>query len=126
MKIREYDEKDLKRVVELYRQDKKEFALPDPADARVAVKKCLVDSRGRIRLVGFGRLQLNAYLLVDGKWKTPAERLEAIEILEFAMIQQAKTLGFDQATAQVEPPFGRRLRTLGWHESMGQTYSREF
>lgn len=125
MKIREYDEKDLKRVVELYRQDKKEFALPDPADARVAVKKCLVDARGRIRLVGFGRVQLNAYLLIDGKWKSPAERLEAIEILEFAMIQQAKTLGFDQATAQVEPPFGRRLRTLGWHESMGTTYCKD-
>lgn len=126
MHIRSYTEADLERVTELHRCGKHEFELPDLADTRMIVKKCLVDEAGTVRLAAFGRVQVNAYLLVDGTWKSPQERLEAIEILEFAMVDQARIAGFDQVTAQVDPRFGRRLQMLGWQRSIGVTYHREF
>lgn len=124
--IRAYTESDLDRVVELHRRGKHDFELPDLGDAHVVVKKCLVDEDGKVRLAAFGRVQVNAYLLVDGAWKDPQQRLEAIEILEFAMVEQARIAGFDQVTAQVDPRFGRRLQMLGWQRSIGVTYHREF
>lgn len=126
MRIREYTKQDLDRATELHRRGKHEFELPDPEDPHVVVKKCLVDERGIVRLVAFGRVQANAYLLVDGAWKSPQERLEAIEILEYAMVEQARIAGLDQVTAQVDPRFGRRLQQLGWERSIGVTYHREF
>lgn len=126
MHIRAYTEKDLDRVTELHRRGRHAFDLPDPEDPHIVVKKCFVDEHGAVRLAAFGRVQVNAYLLIDGTWKSPQERLEAIEILEFAMIEQAREKGFDQVTAQVEPRFGRRLQQLGWQRSIGVTYCREF
>lgn len=126
MKIREYSEQDLDRVQKLHGRGEYDFELPELEDPRMIVKKCLTDDAGKIRLAAFGRLQASAYLLVDGTWKSPQERLEAIEILEYAMIEQAKIAGLDQVTAQVTPRFGRRLKQLGWERSIGVTYHREF
>ena len=124
MKLRDFDSNDLHRILELH--EKHEFELPDLNDARMVVKKCLLDNRGKIRLAAFGRLQANAYLLVDGTWRTPEERYEAIQILEFAMISQAKIAGLDQVTAQVTPRFGRRLEPFGWKKSLHETWHKEF
>jgi hypothetical protein len=124
MRIREYSDADLARIKLLH--SKHAFELPDPADARVVIRKCVVDEKGIVRLAAFGRAQLNAYLFIDDEWRTPEERLEAIEILETAMIEQARILGFDQTTAQVEPRFGQRLKNFGWGKSPGETWHKEF
>jgi hypothetical protein len=126
MRVREYQEKDLARIEELYDKQKADFELPDPFDVRVIIRRCLVDDREKIQLVGFGRVQLNAYLLIDGAWRTPQERLEGIEILEASMIAEAKIKGFDEVTAQVSKRFGARLKDLGWAKSQGQTWHRKF
>lgn len=126
MKIREYSGKDFDRIRQFHSEAKFGFEMPNPDSALVRIRKCLVDETGIVRMAAFGRLQANAYLLIDGSWKSPEERLEAIEILEFAMIQEAKILGLDQATAQVEPRFGQRLRAFGWEKSIGETWSKTF
>jgi hypothetical protein len=125
MKIREYKDSDLELLRKFHSEAKFDFEFPDPSESQVVIKQCLVDG-GKVRMAAFGRLQACAYLLVDGEWKTPEERLEGIKILEFAMIQKAKILGLDQATAQVEPRFGKRLQALGWHQGIGVTFSKEF
>jgi len=126
MKIREYGPSDFARIQRFVSEAKFGFEFPNPEDARVIIKKCLVDDDGIVRLAAFGRLQLNAYLLVDGAWTTPEERLEAIQILEFAMVEEAKIKGLDQATAQVAPRFGQRLKEFGWNKSIGETWHRNF
>jgi hypothetical protein len=125
--IRKYKPEDLDRIKEIFARQKRAFDLPDLGNALVSMKQCYVDDETRkVVMAGFGRLQLNAYLVVDQTWRTPEERLEAIEMLEFAMIEEARAKGFDQVTAQVEPRFGRRLELLGWQRSIGCTWSKEF
>jgi len=126
MKIRTYKKSDFDRIRQFISEGKFGFEFPNPEDPCVRIKECLVDDDGNVRLAAFGRLQANAFLLVDGTWKTPEERLEAIEILEFAMIEKAKLIGLDQATAQVEPRFGQRLKMFGWEKSIGETWHKEF
>jgi hypothetical protein len=126
MKIRTYQKADFDRVRSFGSEAKYGFEFPNPEDCRVVIKECLLDESGTVRMAAFGRLQANAYLLVDGTWKSPEERLEAIEILEFAMVEKAKLLGLDQATAQVDPRFGKRLEAFGWHQGIGTTFSKEF
>jgi hypothetical protein len=126
MKIRTYQKADFDRVRSFGSEAKYGFEFPNPEDARVVIKECLLDESGAVRMAAFGRLQANAYLLVDGTWKSPEERLEAIEILEFAMVEKAKLLGLDQATAQVDPRFGQRLKAFGWDKSIGETWHKEF
>jgi len=126
MKIRSYTNKDFDRIRQFHAEAKFGWEFPNPDDKRVLIKECLVDEDGTVRLAAFGRLQVNAFLLVDGTWRTPEERLEAIEILEFAMIEKAKILGLDQATAQVDPRFGQRLKMFGWDKSIGETWHKEF
>lgn len=126
MKIRTYTAKDFDRIRSFHSEAKFGWEFPNPDDKRVLIKECVVDEDGIVRLAAFGRLQTNAYLLVDGAWRTPEERLEAIEILEFAMIEKAKSLGLDQATAQVDPRFGQRLKNFGWDKSLGETWHKEF
>jgi len=126
MKIRSYTGKDFDRIRQFHSEAKFGFEMCDPSDVRVLIRECLVDDEGIVRMAAFGRAQVNAYLLVDGTWKTPEERLEAIEILEFAMIEKAKALGLDQATAQVDPRFGQRLKMFGWDKSIGETWHKEF
>lgn len=126
MRIRDYTEADLARLEEIYETHKEEFELPDPFDVRVVIRRCLVDQRNKARIIAFGRVQLNAYLLVDGKWKTPEERLQAIGLLEQTMIEDARAKGFDEVTAQVSRRFGERLKDLGWIKSPGVTWNRKF
>lgn len=125
MKIRTYTEKDLARIKKFYSEAKHDFEMPDPEHTGFVIRECLEED-GVVRLAAFGRAQLNAFLLVDGKWKSPNERLEAIQILEYAMIEKAKILGFDQTTAQVNPRFGQRLKEFGWAKSLGETWHKEF
>ena len=126
MKIRDYQGKDFDRIWRFHSEAKFDFQMPDLNNNLVKIRKCLIDEVGIVRMAAFGRLQANAYLLIDGTWKSPEERLEAIAILEFAMIQEAKILGLDQATAQVEPRFGQRLKNFGWNKSLGETWHKEF
>lgn len=126
MRVRTYTEKDFARIQKFHSEAKHGFELPDPEHPCVLIRECIVDDRGVVRLAGFARLQANAYLLVDGKWKTPAERLEAIQILEYVMIEKGRVMGLDQVTAQVTPRFGKRLEDMGWSKGIGTTYSKEF
>lgn len=125
MRIREYSPADLDQLKKFHSEGKFDFILPDPEEPQIVIRKCFEEG-GKVRMAAFGRAQLNAYLLVDGEWKTPAERLEAIQILEFAMIDRAKALGFDQATAQVTPKFAKRLKDFGWEQSSGETWHKDF
>jgi hypothetical protein len=132
MKILEYSNSDLETLRRYHSEAKFGFEFPDPTEPQVIIRKCLVDDDGVVRMAAFGRLQACAWLLVDGSWKTPAERFEAVEILEFAMCEEARNLrlrvddsrpfGIDEATAQVTPAFGKRLRLMGWDQSIGQTW----
>jgi hypothetical protein len=126
MKIRSYEKTDFDRIRSFHSEAKYGWEFPNPEDKLILVKECLLDEDGIVRMAAFGRLQVNAYLLVDGKWKTPAQRFEAIEILEFAMITEAKMYGLDQVTGQVDPRFGKRLKLLGWEKSVGETFHKEF
>lgn len=125
LRVREYAPTDLARIEELYKYSKKDFELPDlDGDPSVVIKQCLVDKDGIVRLAAWGRAQLNAFLLMDRRWATPAERLEAIEILQFAMIEKTYAMGFDEVTAEASGRFAKRLLDLGWERAAGMTCRR--
>lgn len=124
MRVRDYLASDFDRVKDIYLQRKYEFELPDLDHPLILSRKVLVDSEDIVRLAAFARLQVNAYLLVDGKWETPKMRLESMEKLQGAMIDRCKFFGVDEASAQVEPRFARRLKGLHWRPAPGVTVAR--
>jgi hypothetical protein len=123
--VEDITDADFRRIRELYGQRRYGFVLPEPKDPLVVIKKKLVDEDGVIGMVAFGRLLLNGYLVVDRSWRTPAMRLEGIELIEDAMIQAAIMLGHDEAIVQVDRRFGERLRRLGWEPGLGVTWTKE-
>jgi hypothetical protein len=124
--IREYRGEDYDQVQNIFRQRKYEFALPDLASPLILVRKVITDTNDIPRLAAFAKLQANAYLLVDNTWKTPIERLAAIQGLQDAMIERCQFFGIDEASAQVGHRFGRRLEDkFGWKTALGKTIYRE-
>lgn len=119
--IREYTAADLAAVKRLHKGG---FEFPDLTHPLVLVKKVLVDDADKVRMAAFGRLHINAMLFVDGRYKTPDERLAAIEELQKDMIAQAATFGLDIATTQAEGRFAERLRDMGWTRGFGEMFFR--
>lgn len=126
MMLRDYRGDDHDRVQKIFHQRKYEFELPDLASPLILVRKVITDTNDIPRLAAFAKLQANAYLLVDNTWKTPIERLAAIQGLQDAMIERCQFFGIDEASAQVGYRFGRRLEDkFGWKAALGKTIYRE-
>lgn len=122
--IRDFVADDLQRVREIFQQRKYNFELPDMDNPLILARKVSTDENGIVRLAAFARMQVNAYLLVDGAWETPGRRLDAIGPLQEAMTERCKYFGIDEASAQVSPRFGRRLKDFGWIFAPGATVAR--
>lgn len=124
--IRDYRGSDHEQVQDIFRQRRYEFQLPDLASPLILVRKVIADDHDVARMAAFAKLQANAYLLVDSTWKTPIERLAAIQGLQDAMIERCQFFGIDEASAQVGYRFGRRLEDkFGWKAALGKTMYRE-
>lgn len=119
--IRDFVADDLQRVREISEQRKYNFALPDMDNPLILARKVSTDENGIVRLAAFARMQVNAYLLVDGAWETPGRRLDAIGPLQEAMTERCKYFGIDEASAQVSPRFAQRLANFGWKPALGNT-----
>jgi hypothetical protein len=119
--IRDFVADDLQRVREIFEQRRYNFELPDMDNPLVLARKVSTDEQGIVRLAAFARMQVNAYLLVDGDWNTPRGRLDAIGPLQEAMIERCRYFGIDEASAQVSPRFARRLKDFGWRPALGGT-----
>lgn len=120
MRIREYAPADLEVVKRLH--NGQSFELPNLAHPLVIVKKCLVDDDEQVRMAAFGRLHINAMLVVDPTWKGPAERLEAIAELQKNMVAETARYGIDIATTQMDARFAERMEALGWKPGFGRMF----
>jgi hypothetical protein len=107
MDLRELLLADVPALERLHASMNLDYKLPD---ARTAffVKTGMFDGDRLVTAV-LGRLTSEAYLLIDGKWATPAERWENVQRLIVASAQQAKLMGIDDVHVWIPPTIEKRF-----------------
>jgi hypothetical protein len=118
--IREYKPEDLAAIERLHANPA--YHMPNLDNPLMLIRRVLVDENDRPRMAAFGRLHVNALLFVDQSFGTPAERLEAIKLLQSDMIEHAAAMKLDIATTQMEGRFAERMQELGWVRGWGDLY----
>lgn len=123
--IRDYEPQDLGRVKVLHALCGFDYELPDLARPSFAVRKILADGE-RLQAAAFLRTTSEAYLLMDGTWRTPAWRWEALKRLHEEVRAAAKKEELEDVHCwlppDIEKRFGKRLLQLGWQPSKWSTY----
>ena len=84
------------------------------------VVKRVMEGDGEVRAVALLRLTAEAFLLMDGQWRSPAWRWEMLKQLHEDVRHKADCLLLDDVFCAMPPKvdkaFGNRLRTLGWEK----------
>lgn len=115
--IRNYEPLDLERVRKLHGACGLDYAFPD-LDAPSMVVKRVMEGDGEVRAFAMLKLTAEAFLLMDGGWRSPAWRWEALKHLHEDVRQKASCLLLDDVFCAMPPKlekmFGSRLKALGW------------
>jgi hypothetical protein len=113
MRLRDARQEDLETVRQMTRAGSR---CPDLVGDRVVYAKVVVDDNDQIMAVGVAEKAVEVSLVVNPKLH-PAVKLVAIRALN-DLLPQLRSLGYDFAIAFIPPeidaPFSRRLRALGW------------
>ena len=120
--IRDFQETDLEVLRKLHSQSGASWAIPDLSSPLVLVRK-VVDDNGA-KMICVGELHISALLWVDKEWRTPQERLNAVEELQTEMMNEAAKFGIDTATLQADGRFAERMKEMGWTEAEGRMFYR--
>jgi len=126
MTIRPFVESDGIALKALHDSHNFDYALPDPLGSDMLAALVLDD--GSIHAAALLRLEVNAFLLLDGDWGTPAERWGALKAIHEAMKGRAAGAGIEQANCwlptEIEKAFAPRIEELGWRKNLWNSYSR--
>ena len=87
--IRNYEPLDLDRVRQLHGTCGFDYALPD-LDAPSMVVKRVMEGDGEVRALALLKLTAEAFLLMDGQWRSPAWRWEMLKRLHEDVRQEGK------------------------------------
>jgi hypothetical protein len=120
--IRNFQETDLEVLRKLHSASGASWAIPDLDSPLVLVRK-VVDENGA-KMIGIGELHISALLWVDKQWRTPQERLNAMQELQHEMMLEAAKFGLDTATLQADGRFAERMSEMGWTEATGKMFYR--
>ena len=115
MNIRTYTDADFIRIMELHRQSKLNYLMPQ---MNTFFSKRVVEGDGDIGAAVFMRLNAEAMLICNPEWRNPAWRMEAIRQLHTVCEEDARVVGAQEGICFVPPPlankFGGRLIEMGW------------
>ena len=104
------------------------YELPDPRGSDILASLVLEEGNA-VRAAAILRLEVNAFLLLDGNWATPRERWEALQVIHEAMRQRAEDAGIQEANCwlpeEIEKQFAPRIEELGWKRNLWNSYSRK-
>jgi hypothetical protein len=129
MRIRDYQENDLESLRTIHAAQGFAYALPDLNNPLFLTKLILTEDHStndvsaeplKNKIVGaaFLRLTAEAYLLLDPKAGTPAQRWQCLLALHAAAERDAWHRGLEDVHAWLPPPiakkFGKRITRLGW------------
>lgn len=127
MEIRAYQPEDLDQIKLLHEQCGFDYELPGLANPSMIVKRVLLDEHG-IRVAAFLRSTAEAYLLVNGRWKSPAWRWEALKQIHEDVRREARRVDLEDVFCwpprEIAKTFGKRLEALGWATNAWPTYFR--
>lgn len=120
--IRNLQEKDFAEILKLHQDSGAQFELPNLKSPLVLVKKVVDD--GGVKMAAIGELHITAIMWVDKNWKTPRERLDAMQELQHEMMLEASGYGLNVVTTQADGRFAERLEEMGWTEGIGRMFYR--
>ncbi len=128
MEIREVVPQDFAEASALHKSMGFDYQF-DPADQGFAIRNGLFNGTGQLVTAVFGRLTVEAYLLVDRRWRTPSDRWEAMQRLAAVSTASAHLLGAVETHAFVPPElerqFKKRLFQMGWSKALWPAYFKE-
>ena len=126
--VRQY--KDADKAALHYLFDARGFAydLPDLKGSDI-LAALVLEEETKVRAAALLRLEVNAFLLLDGDWATPRDRWEALQIIHEAMRERAEHAGIKEANCwlppEIEKQFAPRIEELGWRRNLWSNYSRK-
>ena len=126
MIVREYQDGDLERLKELHRNSGLGYDLPQSLSSEEFFARYVVEDGKSVVMAALLRATCEPYLLVDGHWRNPAWRFEALQRVEGVCRQAAQDRGIREAHAFLPPSmekrFGRRLIRMGWTRYAGEEW----
>ena len=130
MRIRELERRDIPAVEELHRASGFDYPLPDFFGGDFARVSVVVDEDDKVIQVIAAKKTVEMYLLMDGAWRNPRWRLQALmqghEEMRLKLIESGYTDVNCWLPPEVEKSFGRRLeRIFKWIPSRWKSYSRK-
>ena len=114
--VRDFTLNDLERVKELHEASELDYRFPDLRSPLFFVTKVL-ERDGVVQACGSLYLQAEAYIWLARDGWTPAEKLDAVRMLDAEVLHEAYMKGVDTACLFLPPGmerFGERLEELGW------------
>lgn len=115
MKLRVIESADLLRLKELFERQGFTYDFPD-LRAMVAALAAVAD--GKIVQAVLARPTVELYFLIDGQWRNPSWRMEALRQLHEAMRRELHGKGFEDAHTWIPPEkksfVSRLMRSFDW------------
>jgi hypothetical protein len=112
--IRDFKPEDLCSVLEIHKEQKFDYSVPDLSSPLVLVKK-VREVDGRVVAVSFIRVTAETFLLVQG---SPVEKARSIEELQPEILREAYEKGLSEIVCVLPPEisesFAPALKKLGW------------
>ncbi len=128
MTVRELANADLDKIQDLHLSSGFQYQLPSFEGTAFPVRQVLSDDSGFAMGI-FARKTLEAYFIIDPKWRTPAWRWQGFKMLHEQTRLDAISKGYTDVQAlippEIEKQFGKRLFQLGWKKNYWPIFSRE-
>ena len=115
LNIRSINTADAPRIEELQGRQGFDYELPD---VRAMIAALGLEADGALRLAVVARPTVELYFFIDGEWRNPRWRFEALREIHEAMRRELRAKGFEDAHVWIPPEkksFVRRLmKSFKW------------
>lgn len=138
MRIRDFEEKDIPKLEQMFKEQPWEYEMPD--FSKFIANQVMVNEQDEPMMAIACRPTLELYLLMDKNWETPGMRFAAFQDMHesvraelydirFKRLDKEEVHQFDDVHVwlppQIEKSFSRRLmRWFGWFKPLWGCYSR--
>lgn len=130
IEIRGFEPRDVPELKRIHAARGFAFEFPENLNHPLWHVKIISEDEGRIVAAAFARLTSEVYGFIDPTYKSPEERFTAL----VAMHQIGCEIAYKEGglsdlhcwlPPEIERPFGRRLKQLGWKKQLWPCYCRE-
>jgi len=109
------------QIAKLHEESGFNYTMPNVLTPLFPIRRVVYGERGELVAAAFVKVEAEVYLIMDHNYGTPAERWEAVQLINADLKANAARIGFDSLYCVLPPEiaksFGARLVELGWERT---------